>query len=93
LRISETREKPITSQGRQITPIGRVFQIRWRGGMFLWQRPVAVEVRQGDEVRRLSIPNVTQRATSGILLAGLASGIAAVSMMWMRRKISRRRLS
>jgi hypothetical protein len=95
LRISETREKPITTNGRQITPIGRVFQVSWRRGMFLWQQPVAVEVRQGDMVRHLPIPNVTRRATTGIILAALALAIAALSTSRIRRKnsIKRRRLS
>jgi hypothetical protein len=91
LRINEMREKPVSVYGKEITPISRVFQISWSGGAFLWQRPVAIEVRQGDEVQRLSIQNATRRATTSIILAGLA--IVVFTASWMRLKSSRRRFS
>ena len=80
LRISEMRSKPITARGRQITPIGRAIQVNWRGGVFLWQQPVAVEISQGDEVRRLTIQNATRRATTSIMLAGLGIVVLAASL-------------
>src|SRR5436309_15952550 len=91
LRISELRDKPIAAHDRQITPISRVFQVNWPGGAFLWQRPVAIEVRQGDVVRRLSIHNATRRATTSILVAGPAIIVRTAS--WMRLKTPRRRRS
>jgi hypothetical protein len=91
LRINEMREKSVSFYGKEITPIGRVFQVSWPGGTFLWQRPVAIEVRQGDEVRRLSIQNATRRATTSIILAGLA--VVVFTASWMRLKNSRRRFS
>ena len=89
LRSSEMRDKPIVTHGQEITPIGHVFQVSWPGGTFLWLRPVAIEVRQGDIVRRLSIHNATRRATTGMMLAGLA--IVVLTASWMRLKNSRRR--
>jgi hypothetical protein len=62
---------------RQITPIGRAVQIRWPDGGFTWHRPVAIEVRQGDEVRRLPIPDVTSRTLIAIGLIGLAIVVLA----------------
>lgn len=91
VRISEMRNKPITTHGKEITPIGRVFQVSWPGGAFLWQRPVAIEIYQGDVMRRLSIQNTTRRATSIIILAELAIVVLAAS--WMRLKDARRRRS
>jgi hypothetical protein len=92
VRISEVRNKPITTYDREITPIEGVFQVSWPGGVFLWQRPVAVEIQQGDVVRRLPIRDVTRRATISIRLVGLAIGVLAAS--WMRlKKAGRRRLS
>jgi hypothetical protein len=89
VRISEVRYKPITTYDREITPIDRVFQVRWPGGAFLWRRPVAVEIHQGDAVRRLSIQDVTRRATISIRLAGVAIVVLAAS--WLRLKKARRR--
>jgi len=91
LHISKVRDKPVATLGKEITLISRVFQVNWPGGAFLWQRPVAIEVRQGEIVRRLSIQNATRRATTSIILAGLA--IVVLTASWMRLKTSRRRRS
>ena len=91
VRISEMRDKPITTHDREITPISRVFQVSWPGGAFLRQRPVAIEIYQGDVVRRLSIQNATRRATFIMILAGMAIVVLATS--WMRLKNARRRRS
>ena len=70
-RTSETRNDPTVAFGKQITLIGRALQVKWPGGGFVWQRPIAVEVRQGSIVRRLPIRNGTRIAMIGIVLAGL----------------------
>lgn len=87
-RMSETLGEPREAWGRQITPVGRVLQIRWPGGGYTRHRPLAVEIRQGDEVSRLPISDVTMRSIIVIALTGLAS-IAFVSV-W-RRGINKQR--
>jgi hypothetical protein len=84
LHTSENRYKPLTIQGKQITPISHIFQVRWPNGTFLWLRPVAIEVRQGDVLHRLPIPNTTRRATINIIIAELALVIFVA--LWMRQK-------
>jgi hypothetical protein len=88
-QISETRGEPITASDKQITPIGRVFQVRWPGGGFIRHRPVAIEVRQGDVLHRVLIPNTTQRITTTLMLTGLA--IFVIGTTWMRRVNSQTR--
>jgi hypothetical protein len=88
-RISEAQGEPITAFGRQIIPVGRVFQLNWPGGAFVRHRPVAIEVRQGDVVHRLPIHHVTLRAITAIVLTGLA--VAVVASLLMRWVHSRRR--
>jgi hypothetical protein len=87
-RTSETRGEPIEAYGREITPIGRVLQVRWPGGGYTWHRPVAIEASQGDEVYRLPIHDVTMRSIIMMALTGLTC-VALVSL-W-RRGISTRR--
>src|SRR5579884_1543325 len=55
--ISETRGEPITAFGREITPVGRAFEVRSPRGSFIRHRPVAIEVREGDVRHRVAIPN------------------------------------
>jgi hypothetical protein len=90
LHNSERRHKPLTTQGKEITPIDHVFQVSWPVGTFLWQRPVAIEVRQRNVVRRLSIPNATRRATVSIIMAELAIVVLAASWMQLRNQRKRR---
>ena len=68
---SETRGQPITAYGRQVTPIGRVMRIECSWGGFVWHRPVAVEVREGEITRRLPIRNITQQAITSLTLAAI----------------------
>src|SRR5689334_13681084 len=85
--ISETRGEPITASGRQITPVGHVFQVRWPKGGFIHHRPVAIEVRQGDLLHRVPIQNTTRRITTTLMLSGLA--VAVIGSSLMRRVNSR----
>ena len=87
LQISETKAEPITAFGRQITPIGRVFEIRLPTGGFIRHRPVAIEVRQGDVIQRMPLHNATRRATATIMLTGLT--VVVIGLLWMRRVKSR----
>lgn len=86
-QISETRGEAITASGMQITPIGRVFQIRWPKGGFIGHLPVAIEVRQGDMLHRVPIHDITRRVTITLMLAGLV--VVVIGSSWMRRAKSR----
>jgi hypothetical protein len=89
--ITEVRGEPITTWSKQITPIGRVFQFNWPNGAFVWQRPVAIEVRQGDTVQHLPIRDHTLRATILIILTGLAITVGVSPLLqWLRSRRRRR---
>ena len=76
---------------RQTTPIGRVVQVRLPGASFTWHRPVAVEVREGDSMYRLPIHDITSRATSTMVLTGLA--VVLVSLSIRKVRLRRRKTS
>ncbi|HEY7348324.1 MAG TPA: hypothetical protein VH599_08395 [Ktedonobacterales bacterium] len=82
-RTYETRGQPVQAHGYEITPIGRVAQIIWPGGGLLWNRPVAVEVRQGAQQTRLPIRNMTRRIIASSLI-GLA--ITSLLLSWTQTK-------
>ena len=90
-RTSETRNNPTVAFGKQITLIGRARQVKWPGGGFVWQRPIAVEVQQGSVVRRLPIRNATRMAMIGIVLTGLLLGLLA--SLWLQRDFRRSNIS
>lgn len=71
---------------RQITLHGGGLRLLWRGGGFVWQRPLAVEVQWEDETYHLPIPDATWRALVAIWLAGM---LAAGVLWWRHRKATR----
>lgn len=81
-RINMTRGEPFTAFGRQVVPIGLAFQASWPGGGFTWHRAVAVEIRDGDNIRLLPIHDVTLEAIISIFTMGSAIVILAAS--WKR---------
>lgn len=83
-RAYETRGQPIHAHGREVTPIGRVTRISWPGGGLIWNRAVAVEVRQGSETIRLPIHNATRRAIA-LLLLGLAA--TTLLLAWVQQRL------
>jgi hypothetical protein len=77
VRSEEVRGHSIARPGREITPVGRLLRVSWRGGSYSWWRPIGVEVRQGANLRWIPIHDVTRRAIVGIALgAALLGGLA-----------------
>lgn len=73
-RVEDLRGTPLTIAGQHLTPVERVTELGRRHVVVSWRRPVFVEVRQGDTVRRLPIRNLTRRAMAFTVLAELALG-------------------
>lgn len=88
LRLNEMRGTPIRRLDLEITPVSRIAHVTSPRGSFVWRSPAAVDVRQGDSVRRVPIPDVTRRAQVSVILVELALGILAA---WAARIYSRRR--
>lgn len=88
--LQETRGQPFRVYGREITPIGRLRQVRWPGGGLIWHRPAAIEVRQGEALTRLPIVNLTRRLNA-IFLANLL--LTALLLTWMQQRRRRRERS
>lgn len=81
-RIGKTSGEPFAAFGRQVVPIGYAIQASWPGGGFTWHRPVAVEIRDGDNIRRLPIHDVTLEAIVSIIMMG--SAIVFLAASWKR---------
>lgn len=77
LRGEERRAEPMTLHGRTIRPIARVVRVRWPGGAWEWHRPVAVEVGEGDELRRVPIRDTSRLAVVAMVAVGCAFAVAA----------------
>lgn len=50
-----------------VTPQSQALILRWPNGGWVWNRPVAVLVEQGRQVKRIPLVDVTRLAQLGLL--------------------------
>ncbi|MFN8488800.1 MAG: hypothetical protein U0350_14455 [Caldilineaceae bacterium] len=73
LRWTTQAGAPITIHDTTITPLAQALTIRWSGGGFVWNRPVALLVNRNGQREQISILDVTRLVqlilfTSAVLL-------------------------
>jgi hypothetical protein len=81
------RGSTIPAHDREITPIARLVTVAWPGGRVLWQTPVAIEVRERGQLRRIPIHDATPRA---ILVMALAEAVLG-ALIW--RALTQRKMT
>lgn len=84
LQVGETKGNPVETPYGQLTPIARAMRLRWPGGGFVWNRAVAVEVLQDQELRRVPVRDVTSGIVAAIVLSGLV--VVATFALFLRRR-------
>ena len=70
--------RDIAGVDRTITPQSQAFSVRLPNGGFVWNRPAAVLVEQGDQVERIPIVDVT--LLGQIILWGATALFAMIAM-------------
>jgi hypothetical protein len=66
-----TNGDTITVGDTTVTPQSRALVVHWANGGLVWNRPVAVLVKNGEQTRRIPIVDATRRAQLAILGIGL----------------------
>lgn len=61
----------VTVDGVTVTPQSQALTIRWPNGGFVWNRPVAVLVNEGETMERINITDVNLIVRLGLLGLGL----------------------
>jgi hypothetical protein len=82
-RYSETALTPIEIGEYTIRPVANAAALQWPFGGLVWNRPVAIEVQQGDQIERIPIPDGTRLAQIGAMIAGV--GVALLLWWYWRR--------
>ena len=74
---------------QSITPIVQSIGLRWPGGGWLWQYPVAVEVEEHADgaQQRLPIPDPTRTVIWFLGTLALAFLLLAGLTLWRRRRV------
>jgi hypothetical protein len=78
--------KEITAGDITVTPQSQVLTLRWRGGGWVWNRPVAVLVERGGNVERVPIIDVTRMAQIGLYGLGLCLTVLTLLVSARRRR-------
>lgn len=79
---------PLSTEGTIITPQSQALTIRWPLGGFVWNRPVAVLVGEGEAQERIPIVDITLWVRVALAAFGLLCGtlIAVKSQRRRNRK-------
>ena len=73
----ETRwGEPLLAGDAEIVPQSQALTIHWPNGGYVWNRPVAIVVRRGDQEERLPIVDVTLAARLVLLALGAVSSLS-----------------
>jgi hypothetical protein len=77
IAVGTWRAKGLRHGGRLLVPVSRTVTVRLpgRAGGLVWNRPLAVEVRESGERRVLPIPDWTRRLQWFLLGAGATAAI------------------
>jgi hypothetical protein len=86
VRRETIRGNTIAAHGREITPIARVVTLAWPGGRVVRKAPVAIEVHERGQTRRIPIRDATPRAFLALVLVEVVLG-AFIWRALMRRKM------
>ena len=70
VRLKTVRGKSIVTDNNIITPLSQALIVRFPFGGLIWNRPVAIEVDTGKDIRRLPIVDITLAIQVGIFTVG-----------------------
>ena len=76
----------ITAGDITVTPQSQALTLRWRGGGWVWNRPVAVLVERGGDVERVPITDVTRMAQVGLYGLGLCLTVLSFLVFTRQRR-------
>ncbi len=87
LILGVSRAPTITTQGQRVTPIAYTLGVRWPGGSYVTQFPIAVDVGEDDHTIRLPIVDTT-RITIWLFQGITGLSIVLLAMVYLRRRKS-----
>jgi hypothetical protein len=64
-RIETTVGDPVAVGELTLTPQARALIVRWPYGGYVWNWPLGLTVRRGNEIQQVAIANVTRSAMLG----------------------------
>jgi hypothetical protein len=78
--------EPVTAAGRTITPQSQALVIHFPFGGFVWNRPTAVLLQQGDQTEQIPIVDITRL----VQLAMLMATVSLTLILWFTNRSVKR---
>ena len=79
--------EPVTLGEVTVTPQSQALTLRWPGGGFVWNRPLAILVERGQGAERIPIVDITLVAQAALLGLTLAFSVAILILSVLRRRV------
>ena len=76
----------VTAGDSTVTPQSQALVVRWPGGGFVWNRPVAVLVQHGEKSERIPIVDITRMAQLWLAAVGLIFSVLAMAFSIRERR-------
>ena len=77
---------PVTIGDTTINTQSQALVVRWPGGGYVWNRPVALLVQNGQGSKRIQIIDTTRMAQLGLLGAGLIFSVLVLAFSIRERR-------
>lgn len=77
--FTETVHTPLHIGAYTVTPLAHAAALQLPFGGLVWNRPIALEVRYGEQVERIPIPDVTRLGQ----FAAAAAGAFLAILLWL----------
>jgi hypothetical protein len=79
MSIETVAGHPVAANGVTVTPVTQTLALRTPFGGLVWNRPVAVLVERGGQVKRIRIVDVTRAVQVGLLVSSIAACVAVAA--------------
>ena len=78
--------EPVTIDDVTVTPQSQALTVRWPRGGFVWNRPLAVLVKQGDDVVRTPVVDITLWSQAVLFGLSVIFSVATLILIAIERR-------
>ena len=83
---TSSKGQPIKYDGKVLTPVSQALTVQLPFWGWVWNRPTAIEIDDGQSIENIPIVDVTLMARIGLYGIGLAAGVLALMAGRRRRR-------
>lgn len=85
IQYTKSRGRSVQYGDQVLTPISQALTVRLPFWGYVWNRPVAIEIDDGESIEKIPIVDVTLMARIGLFGIGIAAGLLTIAASRSRR--------